>query len=109
VLLPCSGFNLESVKRINLVKRERHDSVGEVESFLDAVAVVNVDVDIQDAWVHLKRLGFQHKTFYCHKKYVGLGLLFIIILSYTILIQVSRWCLFLESPTTSYYCHTLNS
>jgi hypothetical protein len=58
VLLPSSGFNLERVNRINLVKRERHDSVGEVESFLDAIAVVNVDVDVQDARVHLEWLGF---------------------------------------------------
>ena len=34
-----------------LVERDSHDAVGGVEGFLDAVAVVNVDVDVENAWV----------------------------------------------------------
>lgn len=33
------------------MKGDGEDTVGEVEGFLDAVAVVNVDVDIQNSWV----------------------------------------------------------
>jgi hypothetical protein len=34
----------------------RHDPVGEVEGLLDAVPVVDVDVDVQHARVHLEQL-----------------------------------------------------
>ena len=35
---------------------ESHDAVGAVEGLLDAVAVVHVDVDVQDARVDLEQL-----------------------------------------------------
>lgn len=39
-----------------LVQAEGHDTVGAVEGLLDAVAVMDVDVDVQDAGVHLEEL-----------------------------------------------------
>ena len=35
---------------------EGHDTIGEVEGLLDAVAVVDVNVDVEDARVHLEQL-----------------------------------------------------
>jgi len=34
-----------------LVQRDRHDSIGCVESFLDSISVMNVDVDVEHSFV----------------------------------------------------------
>lgn len=39
-----------------LVERARHDAVGRVEGLLHAIAVVDVNVDVQDALVGLQQL-----------------------------------------------------
>lgn len=39
-----------------LVKRHRHDSIRRVESLLDTISVVYVDIDIQDALVESQQL-----------------------------------------------------
>jgi len=41
---------------VRRVEREGHDAVGEVEGLFDAVAVVDIDVDVQHAVVHLQQL-----------------------------------------------------
>ena len=40
----------------NLVEGECHDPVGEIKCLLDAVAVVDIDVNVQDSWVDLQRI-----------------------------------------------------
>lgn len=39
-----------------LVERDGHDAIGRVESLLDAVAVVDVDVDVEDALLETQEL-----------------------------------------------------
>lgn len=39
-----------------LVERNSHDSIGGVESFLDTITVVDVDVDVEDALVEPQEL-----------------------------------------------------
>lgn len=39
-----------------LVERNGHDTVGDVESLLNPVAVVNINVNVKDAWVLLEEL-----------------------------------------------------
>jgi hypothetical protein len=39
-----------------LVERDSHDAVGRVESFLDAISVVDVNVDVEDALLESEEL-----------------------------------------------------
>jgi hypothetical protein len=43
--------NVSRARKIlaELVERDAHDAVGGIEGLLDAIAVVNVDVDVQNA------------------------------------------------------------
>jgi hypothetical protein len=47
-------FSKARINEANLVKGDCHHSVGEVEGLLDPVAVMYVDVDVQNTRVHLK-------------------------------------------------------
>jgi hypothetical protein len=38
------------------VERDRHHTIGAVEGFFDAIAVVHVNVDVQHSWVEAKKL-----------------------------------------------------
>ena len=58
-----------------LVQTESHDAVGAVEGLLDAVAVVDVDVDVQDAGVDLEQLEDGQDNVIDVAEAGGLGLL----------------------------------
>lgn len=51
-----------------LVERDTHASIGQVEGFLNTIAVMHVDVQIQYSWIHLQQLqDSQHYVIYIAK------------------------------------------
>ena len=46
------------------VKRDSHNSVGSIESFFNAIAVVNVNVDIQDSLFESEKLDYAKDNVY---------------------------------------------
>lgn len=38
------------------MEADSHNSIGFVESFLDSISVMNIDIQIKNSWVHLQKL-----------------------------------------------------
>ena len=80
VVLPVGVAHVEDVAGARevfaeLVEADGHDAVGGVEGLLDAVAVVDVDVDVEDALVLLEELEDGQDAVVDVAKAGGLGLL----------------------------------
>ena len=80
IVLPLGVANVEDVAGAGevlaeLVEADGHDAVGGVEGLLDAVAVVDVDVDVEDALVLLEELEDGEDAVVDVAEAGGLGLL----------------------------------
>lgn len=38
-----------------LMKRDRHDAIGQIESFLNPIPMMHIDIQIEDPWVDLQQ------------------------------------------------------